>query len=62
MFKLIYKPFAFVKTTVNMVKLKNISVSLTSYFKEKIKKWEQRRNTDVEIMKHEFYTLSLRSL
>ena len=35
MFKLVYKPFAFVKTTVNMVKLKNISVSLTSYFKEK---------------------------
>ena len=35
MFKLVYKLFAFVKTTVNMVKLKNISVSLTSYFKEK---------------------------
>lgn len=37
MFKLVYKLFAFVKTTVNMVKLKNISVSLTSYFKEKKK-------------------------
>ena len=35
MFKLVYKLFAFVKTTVNMVKLKNIPVSLTSYFKEK---------------------------
>ena len=48
MFKLVYKLFAFVKTTVNMVKLKNISVSLTSYFKEK-KNFKNENNDETQM-------------
>ena len=47
MFKLVYKLFAFVKTTVNMVKLKNISVSLTSYFNEK--KFKNENNDETQM-------------